>query len=108
ILIDAENNINVLDWEWAEWGNALNDVAWVCWFTKLHYSEIAHILNRSFIDEYLSYSPITISPKQLHICSVYKVWNVIYRVRHASTEVQAEWVRRLDWTLNIDFSTYNS
>ena len=36
--------------------------------------------------------------------SVNKVWNVIYRVRHANTEVQSEWVRRLEWTLNIDFS----
>lgn len=104
ILWESENECTVLDWEWTEWGNALNDVAWVCWFTKLHYSEIAHILNRSFIEEYTSYNPITISPGLLKTSSVYKVWNVLHRVRHANKEVQAEWVRRLEWTLNIDFS----
>jgi aminoglycoside phosphotransferase len=104
ILFEEENNLNVLDWEWAEWGNPLNDVAWVIWFTKLHYSELAHILNRAFINEYISYNPITISPQQLKICCVYKVWNIIYRVRYSPTDVQAEWIRRLDWTLNIDFS----
>ena len=104
ILSDTENNFSVLDWEWAEWGNALNDVAWICWFTKLHYSEIANILNRTFIEEYISYNPISIAPDQLKTCSVYKVWNVLDRVRHAKREVKAEWLRRLEWTLNIDFS----
>ena len=27
ILFDLENNFTVLDWEWAEWGNPLHDVA---------------------------------------------------------------------------------
>lgn len=104
VLFEAGSSFNVLDWEWAEWGNALNDIAWVCWFTKLHYPEIAHVLNKSFIDEYISYKPIAIPPEQLKACSVYKVWNVLDRVRHASAEVQAEWVRRLEWTLQIDFT----
>jgi aminoglycoside phosphotransferase len=108
ILFESDNNLNVLDWEWAEWGNPLNDVAWVCWFTKLHYSELAHILNRAFIDEYLSYNAISISPQQLKTCSIYKVWNILYRVRHSTPKVQDEWVRRLDWTLNIDFSDLSS
>lgn len=104
ILMDDENSFSVLDWEWAEWGNPLNDVGWVCWFTKLHYSEIAPILNRTFIEEYTSYNPILITPDQLKGCSLLKVWNVIYRVRHATPEVKREWVRRLEWTLNSDFS----
>jgi hypothetical protein len=104
LMSDTENNFSVLDWEWAEWGNALNDVAWICWFTKLHYSEIANILNRTFMEEYISYNPISIAPDQLKTCSVYKVWNVLHRVRHAKREVKTEWLRRLEWTLNIDFS----
>jgi aminoglycoside phosphotransferase len=104
ILTDDENNFSVLDWEWAEWGNPLNDVAWVCWFTKLHYFEIAPILNRTFIKEYTSHNPIPITPNQLKACSLYKAWNVIYRVRHATQEVKKEWLRRLEWTLDSDFS----
>ncbi len=95
---------SVLDWEWAEWGNPLNDVAWVCWFAKLHYSEIAPVLNRTFIEEYTSHNPIPITPNQLKASSVYKAWNVINRVRHAAPEVKKEWLRRLEWTLNSDFS----
>lgn len=104
ILTDDENNFSVLDWEWAEWGNPLNDVAWVCWFTKLHYSQLAPILNRTFIEEYTSHNPIPITPDQLKALSLYKAWNVIYRVRHASPEIKKECVRRLEWTLNSDFS----
>jgi len=103
VLFEEGSSFNVLDWEWAEWGNALNDVAWVCWFTKLHYAEIAVVLNKCFIDEYMSHNPISISPDQLKAYSVYKVWNVLDRVRHAAAEVQAEWVRRLEWTIQIDF-----
>ncbi|QHW32970.1 aminoglycoside phosphotransferase family protein [Paenibacillus rhizovicinus] len=104
ILTDDKNNFSVLDWEWAEWGNPLNDVAWVCWFTKLHYPLLAPILNRTFIDEYILHNPMPITPNQLKACSLYKAWNVIYRVRDATPEVKKEWLRRLEWTLNSDFS----
>lgn len=55
----------------AEWGNPLNDLAWVCWFTKLHYSEKALLLNTAFINEYLSHYPLTISSEQLKACCFY-------------------------------------
>jgi aminoglycoside phosphotransferase len=103
ILIEADHRLNILDWEWAEWGNPLNDVAWVVWFTKLHYSGFAHILNKVFIDEYLSCNPIIISSQQLKACSIYKVWNILFRIRNSSTDVQVEWIRRLEWTLHIDY-----
>ncbi|MDQ0192538.1 hypothetical protein J2T20_000877 [Paenibacillus wynnii] len=46
-------NLNVLDWEWAEWaewGHPLNDVGWVVWFTKLHYPQLAPVLNNAFVE----------------------------------------------------------
>lgn len=88
----------------AEWGNPLNDLAWVCWFTKLHYSEKALLLNTAFINEYLSHYPLTISSEQLKACCLYKVLNILIRVSNAPVEVQNEWVRRLEWTINTDFS----
>jgi thiamine kinase-like enzyme len=104
ILLEADKGLNILDWEWAEWGDPLNDVAWVLWFTKLHYSGVASILNNVFMEEYLLHNPMAISPQKLKACSVYKVWNILYRVLHSPADVQTEWVRRLEWTLNIDFS----
>ncbi|WP_138751664.1 aminoglycoside phosphotransferase family protein [Paenibacillus sinopodophylli] len=104
VLFEAERHVNVLDWEWAEWGNPLGDVAWVCWFTKLHYSGQAHLLNTVFIKEYLAHYPSTISSEQLKACCVHKVWNILMRVSHAPVEVQTEWVRRLEWTIHMDFS----
>ena len=103
-ILTDDNHFSVLDWEWAEWGNPLNDVAWVCWFTKLHYSEIAPVLNRTFIEAYTSHNPIPITPNQLKASSVYKTWNVINRIHHAAPEVKKEWLRRLAWTLDGDFS----
>jgi hypothetical protein len=103
LLCEAEA-LHVLDWEWAEWGNPLNDVAWVCWFTKLHYPGQAEALNTAFIEGYLSAGRLPFSPQQLKASSVYKVWNVLYRLRIAPKEVQREWVRRLEWTLYEDFA----
>lgn len=104
ILSDEDYNMNVIDWEWSEWGDPINDIAWVCWFTKLHYPEHAHFLNTHFIKSYLLNNPIAITRQQLKASCIYKVWNILYRVDHATKEVQNEWVRRLEWTLHLDFS----
>lgn len=104
ILCEAEDTLHVLDWEWAEWGNPLNDIAWVCWFTKLHYPGAAQRLNEAFIRGYLACSPLSFSPEQIKAASLYKVWNVLHRLQIAPKEVQHEWIRRLEWTLNEDFA----
>lgn len=104
LLCEADDSLHVLDWEWAEWGNPLNDVAWVSWFTKLHYPGQAGMLNAAFIRGYLSVNPVLFSPLQLKAASIYKVCNVLRRLQIAPKEVQLEWVRRLEWTLSEDFS----
>lgn len=103
LLCDEEDRLHVLDWEWAEWGSPLNDVAWVCWFTKHHYPAKARLLNAAFLQGYLSSNPLTFTPSQMKAASLYRVWNILHRLRIAPKEVQREWVRRLEWTLGEDF-----
>lgn len=102
VLFESRKHVNILDWEWAEWGNPLNDIAWVCWFTRLHYSEKAALLNRAFIDEYIIHNPLSFSSDQIKASCIYKVLNILMRLRNAPVEVQQEWVRRLEWTIHTN------
>lgn len=103
LLCDEEDVLHVLDWEWAEWGSPLNDVAWVCWFTKHHYPAKARVLNAAFLEGYLAGNPLAFTPRQMKAACLYRVWNILYRLRIAPREVQHEWTRRLEWTLGEDF-----
>lgn len=102
VLLNDDDHLTVLDWEWAEWGNPLSDVSWVCWFTHLHYPEYAKSLNPLFIEEYQLYREIAYSPDELKAYALYKVWKVLNKLDQSPMEVQQEWVRRLEWTLNTD------
>jgi thiamine kinase-like enzyme len=102
VLVNSKSELTVLDWEWGEWANPLTDISWVCWFTKLHYPEYASRLNHIFLEEYLKYRPVQMTSKKLTGYCVYKVWKVLKKVEYASSEVQAEWVRRLKWTLETE------
>ncbi|QUL54804.1 aminoglycoside phosphotransferase family protein [Paenibacillus tritici] len=104
LLCESDGHLHVLDWEWAEWGSPLNDVAWVCWFTKHHYPGQSGMLNTAFIRGYLSVTPLSFTPQQMKAASLYRVWNILHRLRIAPKEVQREWVRRLEWTLGGDFA----
>ncbi|HLO11626.1 MAG TPA: aminoglycoside phosphotransferase family protein [Pseudoneobacillus sp.] len=102
VLFSPNNSLTVLDWEWSEWANPLTDVAWVCWFTGLHYKEWANQLTSLFVEEYKKYNPINLPGKKLKGYCVYKVWKVLHKVKNAPIEVQEEWIRRLNWTLETD------
>lgn len=99
VLHNPNIGLTVLDWEWSEWANPLTDIAWVCWFTALHYPEKAEQLARLFVEEYKNYNQINLSTKLLKGYCVYKVWKVLNKVENAPIEVQQEWVRRLKWTM---------
>ncbi|MDZ5473613.1 phosphotransferase [Bacillus sp. 31A1R] len=99
VLFSKEDGLTVLDWEWAEWGNPLNDISWVFWFTHLHYPDHAPELCEVFLKHYLEVSTISLDLSLLRAYSVYKVWKVLQKVESAPFEVQNEWVRRLEWTL---------
>ncbi|MCP8970853.1 phosphotransferase family protein [Ectobacillus ponti] len=98
-VLYTPEGLTVLDWEWAEWNHPLFDLAWTCWFTKLHYPEQADEWNRRFLNAYLHVRPLPFSSEQLQSCCVYKVWQVLHKIQHAP-QAQAEWVRRLRWTLD--------
>ncbi|MFE3577451.1 phosphotransferase family protein [Lysinibacillus sp. NPDC059133] len=102
VLYTEDNVLTVLDWEWSEWANPLNDVGWVCWFTKLHYPKQADSLNSVFIEQYKTNNPIFLSSETLKGYCVYKVWKILHKIKNAPLEVQQEWIRRLEWTIETD------
>lgn len=102
VLYDDNNQLTVLDWEWAEWANPLTDIGWVCWFTKLHYAEHANNLNSIFLNEYQKQSDFTISNEKLKSYCLYKVWKILNKVKNAPDEVKYEWINRLKWTLEVE------
>jgi thiamine kinase-like enzyme len=108
VLYTTSNTLSVLDWEWAEWANPITDIAWVFWFTKLHYSKYADTLNLIFIEEYKINNPVHLSPEILRAYSVYKVWKVLNRVKNAPQAVQEEWIRRLKWTIETEIFNFAS
>lgn len=99
-VLYEDGSLIVLDWEWAEWGNPLSDISWVCWFTQLHYPRYSKKMNDLFIKEYQRHCSCEISAEKLKAFSVYKVWKVLNKIEDAPIDVQQEWVRRLKWTLN--------
>ncbi|WP_409295596.1 phosphotransferase family protein [Peribacillus sp. SCS-26] len=103
VLYGDDGTLTVLDWEWAEWASPLTDIAWVCWFTRLHYPEHAGTLNPIFLQEYQKHLPIELSPEKLNAYGVYKVWKVLQKVQGAPKDAQEEWVRRLAWTIGANF-----
>jgi Ser/Thr protein kinase RdoA (MazF antagonist) len=102
VLFKQNRRLTVLDWEWSEWANPLADIAWVCWFTRLHYEEHATILNSLFIKGYTNEQSIPLPIEKLKGYALYKVWKVLNKVQNAPVEVQEEWVRRLKWTIETD------
>lgn len=104
LLVGDDQQLTILDWEWAEVAPPAVDVAWLCWFTALHYAGEADPLCTAFLRAYQEQSGYLITPESLQQASVYRVIRVLEKVRHATPSVQAEWVRRLDWTLHYRFS----
>jgi aminoglycoside phosphotransferase (APT) family kinase protein len=100
LLVGNDQHLSILDWEWAEIAPPVVDVAWLCWFTSLHYAEIATPLCASFLRSYVKQAEQLVTPETLQRAAVYRVVRVLERVRHAAPAVQQEWVRRLEWTLH--------
>ena len=97
-ILTDEECLTVIDWEWAEWGHPLIDLAWTCWNTKLHYTAIADELNQIFLNAYKAQREVVYSPELIKTYSLYKLWMILYRVQHADEETQQKWINRLEWT----------
>lgn len=95
--------ISIIDWEWAGWGNPLQDVAWVTWFVHLHYPNFARELSEIFINAYSKFSDLKITNELVKVYSVSRVINVLDRIKYTNEEVKNEWLRRLEWTLETNF-----
>lgn len=102
--ISSQATLHIVDWEWAGWGHPLQDISWVVWFVHLHYPKFAKDLSRIFLQAYRSHSNISISEEQIRAFAVSRIINIMGRISNASIDVQKEWIRRLQWTLNISLA----
>ncbi|MGV3488914.1 MAG: phosphotransferase family protein [Tuberibacillus sp.] len=102
ILIDHNRHLTVIDWEWSEWFHPLADIAWSCWNTRLHYPNIADGLNQTFIKAYQSIRSIPVTEEKIKIYALYKLWNILLRVKSADPDTQQKWIARLKWTFETE------
>lgn len=101
--IFLNDSLIVIDWEWAGWGNPLQDVAWVVWFVHLHYPHVCKELSEIFLRTYSLHSNVLITEELVKAFSVSRVTNILNRIKNANEDVKNEWLRRLEWTLQTDF-----
>lgn len=93
----------IIDWEWAGWGKPEFDIAWVIWFIYLHYPQFCFELSKIFIEEYYLNKKIEINKNIIKKYSLYKVINILNRTIGLDENIKREWIKRLEWTLDIDF-----
>ncbi|MFC4620005.1 aminoglycoside phosphotransferase family protein [Camelliibacillus cellulosilyticus] len=98
VLFADGEPLTVIDWEWTEWFHPLVDIAWACWNTQLHYPKMADRLNHALIESYQSRRPFVLDPETLKALVLYKLWNILMKVRDADGETKQKWVNRLQWT----------
>jgi thiamine kinase-like enzyme len=101
--IISNDSMFVIDWEWAGWGNPLQDVAWVVWFVHLHYPYFCKELSEIFLNTYSLYSDIRITEELVKAFSISRVINILERIKNANIDIKNEWLRRLEWTLQTNF-----
>ncbi|GGH77851.1 phosphotransferase family protein [Pullulanibacillus pueri] len=101
VLADG-HHLTAIDWEWAEWGPPLVDLAWTCWNTKLHYPSIADQLNQTFLQAYQAERDVHYTPELMKVYSLYKLWIILNKVQSSDEETQQKWVKRLEWTLQTE------
>ena len=78
------------------------DIAWVLWFTNIHYPNYCQILSNVFINTYLKHNSINISEKLVKVYSISNVLKILNRIKEENIESKKEWVRRLNWTIEND------
>ncbi|HZM83206.1 MAG TPA: phosphotransferase [Candidatus Limnocylindrales bacterium] len=83
----------VLDWEWAEPGNPVRDLAWCEWIVRMHHREHIDALDE-FFDAY-GHRPAW--PLR-HQAMLVQCRSLLEMCRHWTTEAASLWQRRLDMT----------
>jgi aminoglycoside phosphotransferase (APT) family kinase protein len=87
----------VLDWEWSGWGNPLLDVAWVYW--TMRWRAVAPELWDAFLG---SYRGARADAGSLRALVFGQIAGILARV-HEQPAARAEWLRRANWTLALEF-----
>lgn len=101
--IISNDFVTVIDWEWAGWGNPLQDVAWVIWFVHLHYPHFCKELSEIFLHTYCLNSNVQVTEEATKAFSISRVINILSRIHNSNAEIKKEWLRRLEWTVQTNF-----
>jgi thiamine kinase-like enzyme len=102
-VIYSNDTITAIDWEWAGWGNPLQDIAWVVWFVHLHYPNLCNELTNIFLKAYYSNKKIQITEEMIKAYLVNKIINIIKLIKDEDNDSKNEWNRRLEWTIEYNF-----
>jgi thiamine kinase-like enzyme len=98
------NDLNVfLDWEWSGWGSPIQGIALVIWFVHLHYPQFCKELSGIFLDTYYSHNKLEISEEIIKAALIQKIVYILNFAKDQNNDVKEEWVKRLKWTLEIEF-----
>jgi len=92
----------LLDWEWSGWGNPLLDVAWLYW--TMRWRAVAPDLWDVFLSSYraaFAEAPPA-DAGSLRALVFGQIADILIRVREQPA-ARAEWLRRANWTLNLQF-----
>jgi serine/threonine protein kinase len=102
-IIFSKDTIIAVDWEWAGWGNPIQDISNVLWFVHLHYPNLCRELSGIFLDTYLSYNNIQITEELIKAFCVSKCINILNFINDGDTNNIKEWIKRLEWTIGHNF-----
>jgi thiamine kinase-like enzyme len=102
-IIYSNDNIVAIDWEWAGWGNPLQDIAWVVWFVHLHYPNLCNELSNIFLKAYYSNKTIQITEETIKAFLVNKIINILRLIKTEDNDAKNEWNKRLEWTIEHNF-----
>jgi Ser/Thr protein kinase RdoA (MazF antagonist) len=98
-LLWADRLSGLLDWEWAGWGNPATDLAWVIWTT--HFRKLPERVRSAFWD---GYGSLALDTELLQQLALAQIAAILVRVADLP-DARAEWMRRLEWTINADWIT---
>jgi aminoglycoside phosphotransferase (APT) family kinase protein len=92
----------LLDWEWSGWGNPLLDVAWVYW--TMRWRAVPPALWDVFLSSYQTAfaGSAPAGSAGLRALVVGQIVGILARV-HDQPAARAEWLRRANWTLALEF-----
>jgi aminoglycoside phosphotransferase (APT) family kinase protein len=92
----------LLDWEWSGWGNPPLDVAWVYW--TMRWRAVAPVLWDTFLSSYQAAfaEGIPTDSASLRALVFGQIAGILVRSRNQPA-ARAEWLRRANWTLTLQF-----